>query len=410
MGERKRIGQGHIKALRPGQVVWDSAVIGFGARRQRSEAVSYFVFYRTTEGRQRWQTIGRHGAPWVPDTARDEARRLLGDVARGEDPASVKQAIRKAITVAELCDRYMVDAKAGLVLTRFGSGKKASTLAIDEGRIARHIKPVLGSLAVTAITAADIRNLRDAVAAGKTACYVKTGRRGLARVRGGKGAATRTLRLLGGIFTYAVAHGMRADNPVRGVPQFRDGQRERRLSKSEYRALGKALRQADKSAWPPAAVAARFLALTGWRSGEALNLRWPEVDLAARTAVLPGTKTGRSMRPLSNAACDVLRKLQHIPDELVFPSSRGGGPMPKLAKHWARIIKLAGLSADVSPHILRHSFASVAADLGYSDLTIAALLGHKTRTITSRYARTADPVLLAAADATSNRICTLMRA
>jgi len=410
MGERDRIGQRHIKALRPGQVVWDSAVIGFGARRQRSEAVSYFVFYRTAEGRQRWQTIGRHGAPWVPDTARDEARRLLGDVARGEDPAGAKQTARNAITVAELCDRYMADAKAGLVLTRFGSGKKASTLAIDEGRIARHIKPLVGRLAVAAVTASDIRNLRDAVAAGKTACVVKTGRRGLARVRGGKGAATRALRLLGGIFTYAVAHGMRKDNPVRGVPQFRDGQRERRLSKSEYRALGKALRQADKSAWPPAPAAARFLALTGWRTGEALNLRWPEVDLAARTAVLPGTKTGRSMRPLSNAACDVLRKLQHIPDELVFPSSRGGGPMPKLAKHWARIIKLAGLSADVSPHILRHSFAGIAADLGYSDLTIAALLGHKMRTVTSRYARTADPVLLAAADATANRIRDLMRA
>ena len=410
MGERDRIGQRHIKALPPGQVVWDSAVIGFGARRQRSEAVSYFVFYRTAEGRQRWQTIGRHGAPWVPDTARDEARRLLGDVARGEDPAGAKQAIRKAITVGELCDRYMADARAGLVLTRFGSGKKASTLAIDEGRIARHIKPVLGSLAVAAVTAADIRNLRDAVAAGKTACLVKTGRRGLARVRGGKGAATRVLRLLGGIFTYAVAHGMRADNPVRGVPQFRDGQRERRLSKSEYRALGKALRQAEKRAWPPAVAAARFLTLSGWRAGEALNLKWSEVDLAARTAVLPGTKIGRSMRPLSDAACNVLRKLPQVPGELVFPSSHGGGPMPKLAKHWARIIKLAGLSADVSPHILRHSFAGIAADLGYSDLTIAALLGHKMRTVTSRYARAADPVLLAAADATANRIRDLMRA
>jgi integrase len=408
MGERKRIGQRHVGALRPGQVVWDSAVIGFGARRQRSEAVSYFVFYRTAEGRQRWQTIGRHGAPWVPDTARDEARRLLGDVARGEDPAGAKQAIRKAITVGELCDRYMADAKSGLVLTRFGSGKKASTLAIDEGRIVRHIKPVLGSLAVAAVTAADIRNLRDVVAAGKTACLVKTGRRGLARVRGGRGTATRVLRLLGGMFTDAVAHGMRADNPVHGVPQFRDGQRERRLSKSEYRALGKALHQ-DKSAWPPAIAAARFLALTGWRSGEALNLRWSEIDLVGRTAVLPGTKTGRSMRPLSSAACDVLRKLPRIGD-LVFPSSRGGGPMPKLAKHWARIIKLATLSADVSPHVLRHSFASTAADLGYSDLTIAALLGHKTRTTTSRYARTADPVLLAAADAISNRIRELMQA
>jgi integrase len=409
MGERERIGQRHIKVLRPGQVVWDSVVTGFGARRQRSEAISYFVFYRTAEGRQRWQTIGRHGAPWVPDTARDEARRLLGDVARGEDPAGAKQAIRAAITVAELCDRYLADAKAGLVLTRFGSGKKASTLSIDEGRIARHVKPVLGSLAVAAVTAADIRNLRDAVAAGKTACRVKTGHRGLARVRGGKGAATRVLRLLGGIFTYAIAHGMRADNPVRGIPQFRDGQRERRLSKSEYRALGKALRQADKSAWPPAVAAARFLALTGWRSGEALTLKWSEVDLAARTAVLPGTKTGRSMRPLSSAACDVLRKLSRLGD-LVFPSSRGGGQMPKLAKHWARIVKLAGLPAEVSPHVLRHGFASVAADLGYSDLTIAALLGHKTRTVTSRYARTADPVLLAAADATSNRIRKLMRA
>jgi integrase len=409
MGERERIGQRHIKALQPGQVVWDSAVIGFGARRQRSEAVSYFVFYRTVEGRQRWQTIGRHGAPWVPDTARDEARRLLGEVARGKDPAGQKLAIRKAVTVGELCDRYMADAKAGLVLTRFGAGKKASTLSIDEGRIARHIKPVLGGLAVAAVTAADIRNLRDAVAAGKTACDVKTGHRGLARVRGGKGAATRALRLCGGIFTYAIAHGIRADNPVRGVPQFQDGQRERRLHAPEYRALGKALRQADKSAWPPAVAAARFLALTGWRSGEALNLKWSEVDLAVRTAVLPGTKTGRSMRPLSSAACDVLRKLPRVGD-LVFPSSRGGGPMPKPAKHWTRIIKLTGLSADVSPHTLRHSFACTAADLGYSDLTIAALLGHKTRTVTSRYARTADPVLLAAADAIANRIRELMRA
>lgn len=83
--------------------------------------------------------------------------------------------------------------------------------------------------------------------------------------------------------------------------------------------------------------------------------------------------------------------------------------MPKLAKHWTRIIKLARLS-DVSPHILRHSFAGIAADLGYSDLIVAALLGHKARSVTARYARTADPVLLAAADATANRIRELMRA
>jgi integrase len=66
------------------------------------------------------------------------------------------------------------------------------------------------------------------------------------------------------------------------------------------------------------------------------------------------------------------------------------------------------LPADVSPHVLRHSFASLAGDLGYSEPTIAALVGHKGRTITSRYVHSADAVLLAAADAVANRTAELM--
>ncbi len=61
--ERKRIGLREVRELEPGQVAWDAAVPGFGARRQKGAAVSYFVFYRTRDGRQRWFTIGRHGAP-----------------------------------------------------------------------------------------------------------------------------------------------------------------------------------------------------------------------------------------------------------------------------------------------------------------------------------------------------------
>ena len=61
-----------------------------------------------------------------------------------------------------------------------------------------------------------------------------------------------------------------------------------------------------------------------------------------------------------------------------------------------RIIKLGGLPADITPHTLRHSFASLAGDLGYSESTIAALVGHKRHTTTSRYVHTADTVLLAA--------------
>ena len=150
-----------------------------------------------------------------------------------------------------------------------------------------------------------------AVAEGKTAARTKTGKkRGLSNVRGGMGTASRTVGLLGAIFSYAVKHRMRADNPVRGVMRPADGKRERRLSDAEYAALGTALRQAAaQNVWPAAVAAARFLALTGWRSGEALGLRWAEVDLPRRTARLADTKTGESLRPLSHAACDVLRGL-----------------------------------------------------------------------------------------------------
>jgi integrase len=66
------------------------------------------------------------------------------------------------------------------------------------------------------------------------------------------------------------------------------------------------------------------------------------------------------------------------------------------------------LPADVTPHVLRHSFASLAGDLGYSEPTIAALIGHKGHTVTSRYVHAADAVLLAAADAIANRTAELM--
>ena len=58
--------------------------------------------------------------------------------------------------------------------------------------------------------------------------------------------------------------------------------------------------------------------------------------------------------------------------------------------------------------MLRHSFASLAGDLGYSEPTIAALVGHKGRSVTSRYVHSADAVLLAAGDAVADRTLELM--
>ena len=73
-----------------------------------------------------------------------------------------------------------------------------------------------------------------------------------------------------------------------------------------------------------------------------------------------------------------------------------------------KITQLGNISPEVTPHTLRHSFTSLAADLGYSEPVIAALVGHKGRTVTSRYIHSADAVLLAAADAVADRTLVLM--
>ena len=183
MASGKRIGLREVRALTPGGIVWDGAVAGFGARRQR-DSVAYILKYRTADGRQRWHTIGRHGAPWTPDEARDEARRVLGEVVKGTDPAAEKRAKRDALTVAELCQRYLADAEAGRVLVRGGTPKKPGTLEGDRGRIEGHIIPLLGRLSASAVTKPDVERFMHAVAAGETRREAKTKPRGVSRVRG----------------------------------------------------------------------------------------------------------------------------------------------------------------------------------------------------------------------------------
>jgi integrase len=400
-----------VSAIPSNSTFWDKgkgAVSGFGARRQKGDAVAYVVKYRTADGRQRWATIGRHGSPWTPELARAEALRLLAEVAKGGDPARAKREARTAATVSELCDLYLEGCRAGRILTRRQTAKKPNTLTGDKARVERHIRPLLGSLKIAAVTRADIERFRDSVSEGATKARIKTGKHGLARVTGGRGTATRAMGMLGAMFSFAVRRGLRGDNPVHGVDRHAYDRRQRRVSDAEYAALGKAFRSMPTTTWPVAVAAARFLALTGWRRGEMLGLRWNEVDLTARTARLTDTKTGYSIRPLSRVACELLRQ-SFRGGELVFPASRGSDqPMIGFHKIWLRIADHAGLPAEVTPHILRHSLASVAADLGYSELTIAALLGHRKASMTSRYAHHADAVLLQAADAVSDRIAELM--
>jgi integrase len=426
-----KIGLREVRALAPQTELFDGpgGTHGFGARRRAGDAVSYFIMFRTAAGLQRRFTIGAHGAPWTPETARKRAKEILADVTKGADPSADKRAMRDAITMDELCESYMEAARAGRVLKRKqGTPKKASTLDTDQSRINSHILPLLGKKKAAAITSADIETFMLNVAAGKTHRREKMERaRAFRVVRGGMGTASRTVGLLGAIFAWAVKQGLRDDNPVRGVDRPADGKRDRRLTEAEYAALNTALDAAlsasgddddetRRAMWPHAVAAIRFLALTGWRSGEAIALRWRDVALAQRTANLPDSKTGKSMRALSLVACAVL-EAQHkltggAADGLVFPPARGGegATMTGLKRAMGKVVKLAGMGPDVTAHVLRHSFSSVAADMQFSDLTIGTLIGHKKRGITNRYSHVADAVLLGAADRIAGEIARQMGA
>ena len=84
--------------------------------------------------------------------------------------------------------------------------------------------------------------------------------------------------------------------------------------------------------------------------------------------------------------------------------------MNGFGSYWEKIAAKTQIPPDVTPHTFRHSFSSLGDDLGYSEITIGAIIGHKSNSITSRYIHKTDAVLLSAADAIAEETARLMAA
>jgi len=376
-----------VEAIRPGAAdifAWDNEVKGFGVRVKLSGRRSYIVQYRTAGNLSRRLTIGAHGV-FTPETARDRARDLLQAARKGADPAAERAEARKALSIAELAERYMA--------VHAVPKKKASSVRTDAINLRLHVLPALGNRKTADVTRADITRLHHAMAATP-------------------GAANRTLQLLSKMFNLAERWGLRSDgtNPCRHVERNRERKMQRFLSADEMGRLGAALAEAERTQTHPSAVVAaiRLLCFTGCRAGEILTLRWEHVDFEGRRLNLADSKTGAKTIHLNAPALEVLAGIEQRPDNPFVLASRGQSYYQNLRRSWLALRKAVRLDG-VRLHDLRHSFASVGAAGGLSLPMIGALLGHTQPATTARYAHLAADPLKQATDLIGQRIAAAMK-
>ena len=342
---------------------WDGSLSGFGLRVAASGRKSWVVMYRH-QGRKRRMTLGTYPSLGLAD-ARDQAKAVLHDAAHNRDPATEKQAARKAESFAKLAHEYM---------ERYAKPNKRSWPK-DQSALDRDLLPRFGHRKAAEISRRDILALLDDIVE-----------------RGAPIAANRTLEIVRKIFNWGISRDIVEFNPCHGVKKpSQERQRDRVLAESEIATFWRGLENA--AMLPLTRLVLKFQLATAQRKGEVAGARWDELDLGGAVWTIPAERVKNRLThrvPLSSLALDLLEQIQALggASAFLFPSPRAGQPITAPAINHALHKNRAVFAMPAFvPHDLRRTAASHMASMGISRLTIAKVLNHVEQGVTATYDR-----------------------
>ncbi|MFH1919446.1 MAG: site-specific integrase [Planctomycetota bacterium] len=317
-----------------------------------------FAVYKKVNGRPVRFKLGTFPTMTV-EQARRQAADILGEIAKGKNPAVARHEARHEATVGGLFAYWLDYAR-----------QHKRTWKEDERLYNKFLKPWAN------------RQLSSVTRRNVEALHARVGE------QNGRYQANRLLAFIRAAFNKADRLDYHGPNPTTGIKKFPEESRDRYLEGHELRALFVALTQEES-------LFADFILLallTGARRGNLQAMQWADVNLDLGVWRIPQTKSGRPVLvPLIPAAVEILtRRFEEANGSpWVFPTRSRTGHLVEPKTAWKRVCARAGLP-DLRLHDLRRSLGSWQAKGGASLPIIGKSLGHQDGSpATSIYARLA---------------------
>ena len=351
-----------------------------------------WVFRYRANGKNKRFKIG--DATIKPPAARNQAKKLAGDIANGIDPNLEKERTR----------RDQLKAREG-TLRKFIEKRYEPWVTVERKTGRETVKTIKNTFP----------RLLDKPMDAITHWEIEKWRKEKHRIGRAPSTTNRQIAALKACLSKALEWKVIDAHPLQGLKLSRvdRSKNPRSIDESQTKALQQALRERDKSMRKQRMSANEWrnerhyelkpdfgdyvdhlepmilLALnTGMRRGEILQLRW--VDISDDHLVVRGITAKSSQTreiPLNSESKRIFQKWESN-SEWVFPGS-GELPITTIKKSWGAIKAAAGLPT-LRFHDLRHTFATRILQKGADIKTVSALLGHADIATTARYLHATD--------------------